>query len=129
MFNFNKDDKVFIIETRDGEIKRAEWTEVERTYVDSSGWNCETVIVLKNNVTMFGSQGDNSRVQKNIADKVLVNQIVGGCFSFLSKSKEDCIEHSTRFLAGETAFLNGDIVKLQIRIEKINETIDKIKEL
>lgn len=129
MFNFNKDDKVFIIETRDGEIKRAEWTEVERTYVDSSGWNCETVIVLKNNVTMFGSQGDNSRVQRNIADKVLANQIVGGSFSFLSKSKEDCIEYSTRFLAGETAFLNGDIVKLQIRIEKINETIDKIKEL
>lgn len=129
MLSFNKGDKVFLIETRDGEIKKAEWTEVERTYVDSSGWNCETIIDLTNNRSIFGSQGDNSRSQRNIADKVLMNQIVIGSFSFMSKDKEECIKLACSYLESERSFLNGDIVKIQIRMEKISETIDKIKEL
>ena len=129
MLSFSEGDKVFLIETRDGEIKKAEWTEVDRTYVDSSGWDCVTVIDLTNNRSMFGSQGDNSRSQKVIADKVLMNQIVIGCFSFMSKDKDECIKLACNYLEAERSFLNGDIVKIQIRMEKISETIGKIKEL
>lgn len=129
MLSFNKGDRVFLIETRDGEIKKAEWTEVERTYVDSSGWSCETVIDLTNNRSMFGSQGDNSRSQKVVAGKVLMNQIVIGCFSFMSKDKDECIKLACNHLEAERSFLNGDIVKIRIRMEKISETISKIKKL
>lgn len=127
MLSFNKGDKVFLIETRDGEIKKAEWTEVDRTYVDSSGWSCETVIDLKNGRSLFN--GDNTRSQRNIADKVLMNQILIGCFSFISKDKEECIKLACSYLESERSLLNGDIVKIQIRMEKISETIGKIKEL
>ena len=127
MLSFNKGDKVFLIETRDGEIKNAEWTEVERTYVDSSGWSCEAVIDLKNGKSLFN--GDNTRSQRNIADKVLMNQIIIGCFRFISKDKEECIKLACSYLESERSLLNGDIVKIQIRMEKISETIDKIKEL
>ena len=130
MLGFNKGDKVFLIETHEGEIKRAEWTEVDRTYVDGSGWSCETVIDLKNNRTMFSSQTDeNSRSQRVIADKVLMNQIVIGHFNFMSKDKEECIKSAYSYLEAERSLLNGDIVKIQIRMEKIGETIDKIKTL
>ncbi len=130
MLCFNKGDKVFLIETHEGEIKCAEWTEVERTYVDSSGWSCETVIDLKNNRTMFGSQTDeNSRSQRVIADKVIMNQIVTGHFNFMSKDKEECIKLACSYLEAERSLLNGDIVKIQIRMEKIGEAIDKIKTL
>ena len=126
MLGFNKGDKVFLIEARDGEIKKAEWTEVEKTYADSY-WSCETVIDLKNGRSLF--DGDNTRLRRNISDKVLMNQIVIGCFSFISKDKEECIKLACSYLESERSLLNGDIVKIQIRMEKISETINKIKEL